>query len=164
MIPGVRNKSLPAIRIERNEALVFSNGSNAIKARYYHLEAFMAMNAGEYQRAIEILSGSLDLAVRRLRPRGEYYLALAYLGAGQPKQAIPLLKRQVSTMESIFNCIPTYAVKAHYLLGLACEQTGRTTEAIKRYQEFLNTWQNADPGLAEIADARKRLERLQQVS
>jgi hypothetical protein len=36
-------------------------------------------------------------------------------------------------------------------------QKGRIAKAIEYYQKFFNFWKNADPGLPEVEDARKRL-------
>jgi hypothetical protein len=34
---------------------------------------------------------------------------------------------------------------------------GKNVEAADRYRKFLNLWKDADPGLPEVADAKKRL-------
>jgi tetratricopeptide (TPR) repeat protein/tRNA A-37 threonylcarbamoyl transferase component Bud32 len=49
------------------------------------------------------------------------------------------------------------AVKAYYLLGLAYDQSGWRKKAIEQYEEFLEIWKDADPGIAEVDDARQRL-------
>ena len=51
-------------------------------------------------------------------------------------------------------------VTVHYYLGLAYERSGWTDRAIEEYKTFLGIWSDADPGLARVADARARLERL----
>jgi hypothetical protein len=51
-------------------------------------------------------------------------------------------------------------VKVHYFLGLAYEQSGWTKKAVEHYEEFLDIWKDADPGITEIEDARQRLARL----
>jgi tetratricopeptide (TPR) repeat protein len=48
-------------------------------------------------------------------------------------------------------------VKSYYQLGKICEQKGDTAKAIENYEKFLDLWKDADPGIAEVEDARKRL-------
>jgi hypothetical protein len=35
-----------------------------------------------------------------------------------------------------------------------------TSKAIEHYEKFLNLWNDTDPGIAEVKDARERLARL----
>jgi len=46
------------------------------------------------------------------------------------------------------------------MLGKICEQQGDTAKAIEHYEKFLDLWKDADPGIAEIEDAKERLARL----
>jgi len=57
-----------------------------------------------------------------------------------------------------------WAVKAHYLLGLAYEKSGWNAKAVEQYEEFLDIWKNADSGNKEIEDAKARLEALKGIS
>jgi DNA-binding SARP family transcriptional activator len=50
-----------------------------------------------------------------------------------------------------------YYVKSYYQLDKIYEQQGNTTKAKEHYEKFLNLCKNADPGIAEVEDARKRL-------
>ena len=40
------------------------------------------------------------------------------------------------------------------------QQTGREPKAIEYYEKFLDLWQDADPGLPEVDDARTRLSKI----
>ncbi len=55
-------------------------------------------------------------------------------------------------------------MKAHYLLGLAYERSGWTNKAIEQYEEFLKIWEDADPGIPEVEDAKQRLAELESES
>jgi hypothetical protein len=59
---------------------------------------------------------------------------------------------------------PIWSVRCHYYLGLAYERSGWNRKAIEQYEEFLKIWQEADPVLTEVKDARERLKRLQAAS
>jgi hypothetical protein len=43
------------------------------------------------------------------------------------------------------------------MLGKIHKELGDTAKAIDQYQKFLSLWRDADPGIAEVDDARKRL-------
>jgi hypothetical protein len=43
------------------------------------------------------------------------------------------------------------------MLGKVHEEQGNTAKAIENYEKFLDLWRDADPGIAEVDDARERL-------
>jgi tetratricopeptide (TPR) repeat protein len=47
--------------------------------------------------------------------------------------------------------------KSYYLLGKIHEKKGWPGKAIENYEKFLDLWKDADPGIAEVEDARERL-------
>jgi len=50
--------------------------------------------------------------------------------------------------------------KAFYMLGKIAEQQGDKARAAQNYRKFLGLWKDADPGLPEVGDAKKRLANL----
>jgi len=48
----------------------------------------------------------------------------------------------------------------YYYLALCYEMKGQKAKAIEHYEKFLSLWKDADPGIAEVEDARKRLQLL----
>jgi len=43
------------------------------------------------------------------------------------------------------------------MMGKIYEKKGNTTKAIENYRKFLDLWKDADPGIAEVEDAKRRL-------
>jgi predicted Zn-dependent protease len=86
-------------------------------------------------------------------------LAVAYLDAGRPREAI-------ETMHGAFN-YPTsrvrwalWGVKSYYYLGFAYKQIGDTARAAEAFGEFLEYWGKTDVPIREVDDARRMLAEL----
>ena len=47
--------------------------------------------------------------------------------------------------------------RSYYKLAKVYEQMGKKAEAREKYAKFLDLWRDADPGLPEVADAKRRL-------
>jgi tetratricopeptide (TPR) repeat protein len=45
----------------------------------------------------------------------------------------------------------------YYNLGKLYEQKGMKDKARRHYRRFLDLWKDADPGIAEVEDAKARL-------
>jgi len=126
------------------------------------------------QGDVEMAKGNLTAALADLERADEAFhspvyslretLAQAYLRAGKLGEAVAVLEQMLSRYDSERAFWVPGTVKDHYILGTAYEKSGWTSKAIEQYQEFLETWKDADPGIPEIEDARQRLARLRSQS
>jgi tetratricopeptide (TPR) repeat protein len=89
-----------------------------------------------------------------------YGLANAYLQAGRLDEAVAEFEKLLTRYDSDRVWGPISTVKAYYQLGLAYEKSGWNKKAIEKYEEFLDIWKDADPGIPEVEDAKERLSKL----
>ncbi|MDH4196019.1 MAG: protein kinase [Candidatus Aminicenantes bacterium] len=86
-------------------------------------------------------------------------LARAYFNLGEFENA----RREYELISTLtygrINHGHIYA-KSFYMLGQVYERLGKKGQARSNYRRFLDLWKDADPGLAEVEDARIRLARL----
>jgi len=83
-------------------------------------------------------------------------LADAYFQSGSLPKAEETYKRILELQGGRWEWGGIYA-KAYYKLGIVNERKGDKARARENYRKFLDFWQDADPGLTEAADAKKRL-------
>jgi len=88
-------------------------------------------------------------------------LAQAYFIAGNLEKAREVYERITSLTSGRIQFGDIYA-KSFYILGRIFEQQGNKAGAAEHYKKFLDLWKNANPGLPEVGDARKRLAGLKQ--
>ncbi len=107
-----------------------------------------------FKKAVSLLPHPVDFITDHGLYR--YFLALAYHESGD-------LKAARDEFEGIVGFIPgrnafgdLYA-KSYYKLGQIYEKQGNTAKARENYEKFLSFWKDADPGIAELEDARNRL-------
>lgn len=113
--------------------------------------------------AIELAKGNANKAVGYLEKDTsgfKFVLIKAYLESGRLGEAVVKLEKVLSRYDENRISVPIWAVKAYYLLGLAYEKSGWNKKAIEKYEEFLDIWKNADPGIPEVEDAKERLKKL----
>ena len=75
-------------------------------------------------------------------------------------EAVREYERILTRYDESWAIEPTLAVTLHYYAGIAYERSGWNDRAIERYEEFLTIWQDADPGIDLVDDAKLRIERL----
>jgi serine/threonine protein kinase/predicted Zn-dependent protease len=83
-------------------------------------------------------------------------LAEAYFKAGNPDKAQEQYEKITRLTLGRMDDGEAYA-KSYYRLGTIYEQKGERVKAGENYKKFLDLWKDADPGLPEVEDARKRL-------
>lgn len=134
---------------------------------YFHLLGLIKLKEENYKKSFELLSEAISLL--HFQKTYEYFnnhalfinsLASAYYVAGNLDQAIIEYEkiRTLSSGRIIYGDI--YAL-SYFKLGKIFDQKGYKSRAIMEYKSFLNLWEDADPGIAEVEDARRRLENLQ---
>jgi len=120
--------------------------------------------------AIERAKGNTETAITYVQRAGKeapsplfhirFPLAKAYLESGKLGEAVAEFEKVLSRYDGMRALSTIWAVKAHYLLGLAYEKSGWSKKAIEQYEEFLDMWKEADPGIPEVEDAKQRLKAL----
>jgi tetratricopeptide (TPR) repeat protein len=83
-------------------------------------------------------------------------LALAYYTAGDFEKAREEYEKITKLTTGRLWDGDIYA-KSFYMLGKIYEEQGNTAKATEHYEKFLELWKAADPGIAEVEDARKRI-------
>jgi serine/threonine protein kinase/predicted Zn-dependent protease len=119
---------------------------------------------------VELFTDNAEVAVTHLEKAvqeavqtpflGRLFLAKAYLEVGRHGEAVSLLESVLSRYDEARAVRPIWSARCHYYLGLAYERSGWNRKAVEQYEEFLETWKEADPALVEVEDARERLEKL----
>jgi len=127
---------------------------------YHHLLGRIELERKNFPDAIENLKKAFSLLPfqRMIGPHALFIepLALAYYKSGNLETAKEEYKRTLSLTSGRIRFGDIY-VKSFYMLGKIYEEQGDKTKAIEHYEKFLELWKDADPGIAEVEDAKKRL-------
>jgi eukaryotic-like serine/threonine-protein kinase len=143
-------------------ALIQTAVNEKERRRLDHLRGVMALQKGDAAQAIDHLTKAVGLLAHEYSfPADEHALYLeplaeAYYKAGDlEKSRAEFLKITALTSGRHHNG-DIYA-RSFYMLGKIAEQLGDGARAGENYRKFLELWKDADPGLPELEDARKRL-------
>ena len=157
------SKALPEARkaAEELKALI-EKGMNKKEIRqYWDLQARIDLAVGDDAGAVENAKAAVD----SLPPQSAYSradsaywdtLARAYEGSGDLENARKAYEGLQKLTQGRYYGGNTYPL-SFYRLGLIDEKLGDKAGARANYARFLEIWKDADPGLPEPADARKRL-------
>jgi len=130
--------------------------------RYYHLMGKIEQEKENFSSAVSNFEKASSLLPYQYDPWfGEQAsfmdsLAFAYYTSGDLGKAREEYKRITSLTTGRIKDGDVYA-KSFYMLGKIHEQQDSAARAIESYEKFLDLWKDADPGLPEVDDAKKRL-------
>ena len=132
---------------------------------YYHLIGMTDLKRENFSEAIEYFKEALSLLPSQWEYPDPHALfidssALTYYKAGDLVKAQEEYEKITALTTGRLHYGDIYA-KSFYMLGKIYEQQGKTTKSIENYEKFLDLWKDADLGIAEVEDAKKRLAELQ---
>ncbi|MGB6681420.1 MAG: tetratricopeptide repeat protein [Candidatus Bathyarchaeia archaeon] len=150
--------------------MIIQDQMNQKEMRFYHfLIGKIELQKENYSNAIECFERALSLL------HFEFYrfptlvandhalfiesLAFAHYKNGELDKAIEEYGRIATLTLGRIHYGDIY-VKSFYMLGKIYEEQGDNAKAIAHYEIFLDLWKDADPGIAEVEDARERLANL----
>jgi tetratricopeptide (TPR) repeat protein len=153
----------PLIGILIGSASLIGKGINKKELRYYEyilgLIELGKKNSRQAARLFDRACGRLDFE----NLGDEYNHAMYFDGLARANYESGDLDKARKEFEKItFLTIgrvghgDLYA-KAYYMLGKIAEQQKDKARAVENYRKFLDLWKDAEPGLPEVEDARKRL-------
>ena len=125
------------------------------KSLWYLLEYKIKYHSGDIDEALKEIA---ELAEREKNSfRITFFLAKTYLERGMIGEAVQEFEKLTNwnIMQTVRN--PLFSSKIPYFLGICYEKSGWEKKAIEKYEEFLEIWKDADPGIAEVEDVKKRL-------
>jgi len=156
---------LPAARRTAEELKKCIEGApnKKLMRHYYYLAGIIEREAGQYAKAVDHLKKVIPLLeaeswYSKTPWKAIFYdgLAAVYFKFGDLGRAEETYRKIQSLALVRLQCGDVYAA-SFYWLGKIAEKEGKKIEAVENYRKFLDPWKDADPGLPEVEDARKRL-------
>jgi tetratricopeptide (TPR) repeat protein len=136
-----------------NELLESSSKPREESADYLFLVAMLDRARGNHEKAVTALEKAMSAARRRYHRVYMGALAETYTLMGDRDNAIAWYRKAI---ESEKHSSP-HMIQFHYRLGLLCEEQKDFHAAGEAYRCFLRFWQDADPDIPILADAKSRL-------
>ena len=144
--------------------LLVNDVDNKLIRYYFLLMGLIECGKNNYKNAEKYQTQALSLLpfphyyAQRWDDHAVFFDALGrtYLQSGELDKAQKQYERIISLTEGRLNFGIIYA-RSYYILGQIFEQKDWKGKAIENYEKFLDLWKDADPGIPEVEDARKRL-------
>jgi len=153
------NLMAEALRIADELKQMIEKGMNRKEMRlHHHLIGMVELEKENFSKAAENFKDALSLeSYDPLTWSATFIdsLAFAYYRAGDLDKALEEYERLTSLTTGRIDDGHIYA-KSYYMLGKIYEKKGQKAKAIEHYDKFLDLWKDADPGVPEVEDARKR--------
>ena len=134
----------PATRLSLSLSGALATNREAGQPAVADLERAASMLAPLYNTTVNPTAITIDL------------LARAYEVAGDLAKAREVYERIAAMTFDRVESGATWA-RSFYHLGLIAERQGDKARAREQFRKFLEIWKDADKGLPEVADARKRM-------
>jgi serine/threonine protein kinase/Tfp pilus assembly protein PilF len=131
---------------------------------YFNLLGMLELERENFSKTIEHFDKSISMLSFQSNPNQVQAsfispLALAYYKAGNLDKAREEYEKITELTVGRLFCGDIYA-ESFYMLGMIYEKQGWKGKAIEHYEKFLDLLKDADPGIAEVEDARARLTEL----
>ncbi|MGD8537941.1 MAG: protein kinase [Candidatus Aminicenantes bacterium] len=137
------------------------SNKNAIRLSYL-LKGEIEKRSGNFSSAIELLNKAIallpfenDITTNNHALYLES-LADAYYRSGDLEKALETFEKITLLTVSRIRFGDIY-VQSFYMLGKIHEEQSNIDRAIASYEKFLDLWKDADPGIEEVEDAKRRI-------
>jgi tetratricopeptide (TPR) repeat protein len=164
MVYGALNALAEAQKTADELSRLVQNALNQKEARMVdHLLGWIELQKGNEAKAIDHLKRAVSQLPHEISSQGDEQalylepLAWAYYKSRDLDRAREEYEKIGALTTGRIAYGDIYA-RSFYMLGKIAEQKGDRVKAREYYQRFLDLWKNADSGLPEVADARKRLQ------
>jgi len=149
---------------DRLDALTQIGSNKNVVRQSYLLKGAIESKKGNFSSAVKLISDAIALLPfeREFSDNHAIFLetlADAYYKSGDLDKASETYEKIIVLTLSRIQTGDIYA-KSFYRLGEISEEQGNTAKALENYEKFLDLWKDADPGIAEVEDAKKRLTNL----
>lgn len=131
---------------------------------YHHLMGKIELEKKRFSEAVEYFENALSLLPSQHpeEMRSEHVLfidslASAHFQRGELDKAREEYEKIMTLTVGRLYYGDLYA-RSFYMLGKIYQEKGLGKKARENYQRFLDLWNNADPGIREIADAKEQLD------